>query len=512
MSGSAADASQAAGGSAAGPKDSHIQPASVPSGALADDAWFRGRRALVMGLGQFGGGLGVTKWLLERGAQVTVTDMADERKLERPVHSVRELPGGRDVTLRLGRHDEADFRGAEVVIANAAVPTPWANPLLDVGRTAGALVTTEIVLAAHRLPRARTVGITGSAGKSTTTAMVSLLLQAAGYRVWTGGNFGGSLLDSVGAIGARDWVVLELSSAQLWWLNDAPPGPAWQPAIGALTNLLPNHIDWHGSVSHYMRSKRGIRDARGTFVCQFDADDAAAASAAAEALGGDRWWRTPDSDSATWARDVPVARNIELSLPGAHQQRNARLAWMIAAACAVADGATLDAAAVRHALREFPGLAHRLERVGEFKGVACFNDSKSTTPEATLLAVRSFPDPSRIHLIAGGYDKGSDLSSVRDLAPRLAGLYAIGATAHSLAPATAEHAGGSPRSGAHASTPAAVPSSMVCGTLDAAVQAAFARAKPGDVILLSPACASWDQFTNFEERGSRFCELVRAHC
>jgi UDP-N-acetylmuramoylalanine--D-glutamate ligase len=260
-----------------------------------------------------------------------------------------------------------------------------------------------------------------------------------------------------------------------------------------------------------MRSKCGIRG-EGMFVCQFDADDPAAAGAAAQALGGERWWASPESGSAEWAHAVPQASDIDLSLPGAHQRRNARLAWMIAAACAAADGAALDTDTMRRTLRDFPGLAHRLERVGECAGIACFNDSKSTTPEATLLAVRSFPDPSRIHLIAGGYDKGSDLSSVRDLAGTLAGLYAIGATAPALVPAA--HGGAAPSGESALAARAATPGrpAFACGTLDAAVHAAFARARPGDVILLSPACASWDQFTNFEERGARFCELVRAHC
>ena len=148
-----------------------------------------------------------------------------------------------------------------------------------------------------------------------------------------------------------------------------------------------------------------------------------------------------------------------------------------------------DRAALEDAVRGFEALPHRLQFVGTHAGMRCYNDSKSTTPEATLLAVGAFPDPAHIHLIAGGYDKKVDLSAVRDLAPRLAGLYAIGATEDQLAPA---------------------PPAVRCRTLDAAVRAAADRARPGDVLLLSPACASFGQFTNYEHRGDAFTALVRA--
>jgi len=151
--------------------------------------------------------------------------------------------------------------------------------------------------------------------------------------------------------------------------------------------------------------------------------------------------------------------------------------------------AAIDArAALLARLGDFRALPHRLEYVGTHGGMRCYNDSKSTTPDATLLAVASFPDPGRIHLIAGGYDKKVDLSAVRDLAPRLAGLYAIGTTARQLV--------------SH-------PNAADCGTLDRAVRAAALRASPGDILLLSPACASWDQYANYERRGEEFAALVK---
>lgn len=425
----------------------------------------RGRRAVVMGIGRFGGGVAAARYLVGRGASVIATDVADEDALS---SSLGELDG-LGVSFHLGGHRRADFEQADLVIVNPAVPRPWSNAYLDAARAGGARLLTEIRLAMGDRPADHLVGITGTAGKSTTAAMVHHALKRTRPDLdpHLSGNIGGSLLDDPPS--RESTIVLELSSFMLHWLagDGGRPEDRATTGIAAVTNIAPNHLDWHRTLEHYEGCKRAIASPSPT---------------------------CPDPLLLQASVDAKEAGPpIRLAIPGDHNQENARFAVRIALehvrrrdSRSPEDGLEES---LRTALASFKGLPHRLESLGEIRGARIFNDSKSTTPEATLLAIEAFEDSSRVHLIAGGYDKGADLGSIAALVPRLASLQAIGATGPRLVEGGAD--------------PAA--------ELDAAVDAIFGRMRPGDVILLSPGCASWDQFTNYEERGTAFRDAVLRH-
>ncbi len=448
-----------------------------------------GKRVTVMGLGRFGGGIGAVRWLATQGAEVLVTDRAPADRLRDALSRIADL----DVRLRLGRHEERDFRDTDAVVVNPAVPDD--NPFLAAARDAGVPITTEINLFVERC-RARTVGITGSVGKSTVTAMVGHILQNTPHpgHTWVGGNLGRSLLEALDEIAPGDTVVLELSSFQL----ARTPAVRWSPRVAVLTNISPNHLDWHGTFAAYLAAKMNIvryqDPARDAIVAgddpdlrrHFDLIFGDIAGIWRYGLDGD----VPRAQMQTLGSDCDNRRlrwqGLSLAVPGRHNRENAAAALTVAHCLDIPPD---DAVA---ALATFPGLPHRLQRVAEIDGVAYYNDSKATTPAAAITAINSFDGP--LLLILGGYDKGSDLTPVAELAARRTRFTAcLGNTGAGLV-ATIRNAGGS---------------AEIFDTLADAVAACRERAEAGDVVLLSPACASWDMFDDYRARGDQFTQLAR---
>jgi UDP-N-acetylmuramoylalanine--D-glutamate ligase len=427
---------------------------------------FAGLRVTVVGLGRFGGGVGAARWLTQQGAAVTVTDRASADSLADSISQLTDL----DVTVHVGGHAESDFTEVDLLVVNPAVPKSM--PLLAAALEAGVPYTTEINLFIERC-RAPIIGVTGSVGKSTTVAMIGHI--ASQFRTThVGGNIGKSLLADLDAIGPEDVVVLELSSFQL---EDLPIiGVA--PHIAVVTNLMPNHLDRHGTMESYAAAKRNIaRFQTAGDVLIVNADDPALLE-----------WETERAP-----RFEPVRTSqprVALAEPGKHLPGLAELALAAVSHVGIARNDGLKA------LETFRALPHRLQTVGSRNGITYVNDSKCTTPEGAIAALESF-DPGTAIILLGGYDKGHEFDALaRTVAARAKGVVTLGATAGKIAEALA---------GVDASLPVSHAASLA-----EAVKLATSMAREGDVVLLSPACASWDMFDNYEQRGDQFAALAMA--
>jgi UDP-N-acetylmuramoylalanine--D-glutamate ligase len=419
----------------------------------------RNKRVTVAGLGRFGGGIAVSRWLVEQGAEVLVTDKASAAVL---ADSIRQLDG-LPIKFRFENQPEEDFTQTDLVVASPAIPP--SSPLLQAAKSAGVPVTTEIRLFVERCP-ATLIGITGTKGKSTTTEMLGRMLKTAGP-VWVGGNIGKSLLDDLPKILPGHLVVLELSSFMLEHLGEMK----WSPQIATVTMVSSDHLDWHGSQEAYVNAKRNI--------VRFQPEDGIAVLNEENDLA----ISFANYTKAKLVRfGLKGRRPFELAIAGSHNQLNAQAAFFTAYLC----GVTWEQA--QAAIKDFRGLTHRLQLIHESAGVRFINDSIATIPEAAVAALKSFPPKTVIQIVGGSKKKDPPIDDLcAALSERAKAVLCIGETG--------------PKIAAH------VPGSIISGTLAQAIATAKSIAADGDIVLLSPGYASYDQFVNFEQRGDEFTRL-----
>ncbi|RMF84081.1 MAG: UDP-N-acetylmuramoyl-L-alanine--D-glutamate ligase [Nitrospinota bacterium] len=457
---------------------------------------YRQKRVTIMGLGSFGGSIGLAKFLCQAGAHVTITDLKPAEVLQ---DSIRQL-SGYPVTFVLGEHREEDFSSPDYLFISPAIPED--SPYLALARAAGVPIDTEMNLF-FRLCPGTIVGITGSHGKTTTTSLTGALVKHVYPRTWVGGNIGRSLLLDLDKIRQDDLVILELSSFQLEDLQAMEQSPP----IAALLNIFPNHLDRHRSMENYIEAKMGIfRYQRPEDRAIINADNPILRTLTSRIPGRQIYF----SVEKPLDRGVYVEGNWLVSTLGKQKERVCTLEDIpllgrhnianVAAAIAIAQTCGVAEATMRPIIQNFTPVPHRLELVAVREGVRFYNDSIATTPQATLAALEAFSEP--ILLIAGGYDKGIPFDRLgRVIARRVKEAFLIGKSASHIARAIEE---GKKEVGGESTAEI-----TFCPDLPAAVQQAWKKAKPGDIVLLSPACASYDQFQNFMERGDLFKRIVQ---
>jgi UDP-N-acetylmuramoylalanine--D-glutamate ligase len=406
-------------------------------------------RAAVLVLGLARSGRAAAAVLVARGEQVRIYD-----------RSSAVDTAGLDAAITLGTWDDALLDGVGLVVKSPGIPDD--APPVVATRARGIELISEIELAVRLLPNP-IIGITGTNGKTTTTALLGAMLEAAAWPVEVAGNIGRPLVSLVDAADPAAWIVCELSSFQLEDTHSL------RPRVAAILNLEPDHLDRHGSFDAYAAAKLRL------FENQQPEDVTVVPRSFGEVPGAGR--RT------VFAGDDPLP--AEPLIPGAHNRENA------AAATAMARAIGVPEEAIAEALSTFPGVAHRIEPVGEVAGVRYVNDSKATNVAAARRALASFPQ-ARLHVILGGRGKHEDYAPLAAAFRPGDRAYLIGEAAGEIEAALAQAGVAFERS----------------RVLEAAVAAAREVARSGDVVLLSPACASFDQFRDYEARGEEFRELV----
>ena len=447
---------------------------------------FKGKRVLIVGLGE--SGKAAAAFFGRQGAVVCATDLQPAEKLL----TVKEELEKQGVECHFGGHPASLFLGQDMIVPSPGVP--WNLPRLEAARNSGGQVMGELEIAAGLLG-GRVIGVTGANGKTTTTALIGHILESAGKRVQIGGNIGRPVLsmvdDSTPDACDDTWNVLELSSFQLEAMN------SFRSHIGVVLNITPDHLDRHGTFEAYAAAKaRIMRAQKSSDHLVLNADDAVCRSFAEASRAEVVWFSRTSSGGARQGRFGAVVQDdwllwnggkvTETTLPirGAHNLENAL------AAVAATSLAGIPASEIGRAMGSFRPVEHRLEFVRNVAGVDYYNDSKATNVDATLKAVEAFD--SGLWVILGGTDKGSDYRTLRDaLSQRAKAALLIGASAEKI----------------EQQLEGRVPV-HVLGTLERAVAFARRQASPGDTVLLAPACASFDQFDNYQHRGRVFKELI----
>jgi UDP-N-acetylmuramoylalanine--D-glutamate ligase len=438
------------------------------------------KKVLVLGLARTG--IECARFLVNQGAEVWVSDLRSETDLKQEIDDLQELP----IRYFLGGEDCRWLEGVDLVVPSPGVPAE--NPLLREASKGGTKILSEVDLA-YRFLCTPLIAITGTNGKSTTTTLVGEILKANGTKVFVGGNIGAPLIGFVG--GQWEWGVVEVSSFQLEWIEE------FRPRVAVLLNLSEDHLDRYVDFASYCRAKERIFENQSAKdIAVLNRDDPLVWALREGRLVRIISFGFSEVDEGVFAQPQEIVwregsneerfplRNVKLQ--GVHNVEN------MMAAIGAAKAIGIPAPIIQQALETFPGLEHRLEFVREKSGVRYYNDSKGTNVGAVVKSLESFSAP--VILLAGGVDKGGDYGVLRHgLKKRVRRLVLFGAAKAVIAKALG-----------------ALTETVIVDSMEAAVHDAHEHAQPGDVVLLSPACASFDMFRNYAERGRVFKKLVHA--